>query len=146
MRTRLARSAGPIAVAVLAAMLSSCGDGRVKVYPVHGKVVDEKGKPAAGATVMFHPVTPPGHNVEAAAGTADEAGEYRLTTYNAGDGAPAGEYVVTVTWPEPRKSPFGPPPKDLLCGKYADRQASKLRYTVEPKPDNEIPAITVSIK
>ena len=90
MRTRLARSAGACAVAVLAVVLSSCGDGRVKVYPVQGKVVDEKGKPAAGAMVMFHPVNPPGGNVEAVVGTADTEGVYRLTTYTAGDGAPTG--------------------------------------------------------
>src|SRR5262249_2552105 len=107
---RLARSALFCAVAATALAISSCGGGRVKVYPVHGKVVDEKGKPAVGAIVMFHPVAPPGKNVEAVSGTVDESGEYRLTTYTNGDGAPAGEYVVTITWPEPRKSPFGPLP------------------------------------
>jgi hypothetical protein len=145
MRTRLLRSAGACAVAVVAVVLSSCGDGRVKVYPAHGKVVDEKGKPAAGALVMFHPVSPPGGNVEAVVCTADADGVYRLTTYTAGDGAPAGQYVVTVCWYEPKKSPFGPPPKDLLCGKYASREGSQLKFAVEPTADNEMPTITVRI-
>ena len=145
MRTRLFRSVGACAVAAVAVVLSSCGDGRVTVYPVQGQVVDEKGKPAAGALVMFHPVSPPGGNVEAVAGTADANGVYRLTTYTAGDGAPAGQYVVTVCWYEPKKSPFGPPPKDLLCGKYASREASPFKFAVEAKSDNEMPIIKVSI-
>src|SRR5262245_967099 len=145
MRTRLVRSVGACAVAAAAVVLSSCGDGKVKVYPVRGQVVDEKGKPAAGAQVFFHPVSPPGGNVEAAVGTADADGVYRLTTYAAGDGAPAGSYVVTVCWYEPRKSPFGPPPKDLLCGLYANREASQFKFTVEPKPGNEMPLIKVRV-
>ena len=143
--TRLARAAGTCAVALVAAALASCGDGRVAVYPAHGKVLDEKGKPAAGAVVTFHPVAPPGGGVEAVSGTVGADGTYRLTTYETGDGAPAGEYVVTVCWYKPKKTPFDPPPPDLLCGKYADRQASKFRFKVEPKPDNELPAITVTV-
>jgi hypothetical protein len=132
-------------VATLAVLASSCGDGQVKVYPVHGKVVDEKGKPAAGAQVFFHPVSPPGGNVEAVVGTTDDSGVYRLTTYTAGDGAPAGQYVVTVCWYEPKKSPFGPPPKDILCGKYASRETSPFKFAVEPTAGNEMPLITVRI-
>jgi hypothetical protein len=94
---------------------------------------------------MFHPVSPPGGNVEAAVGTADANGTYHLTTYTTGDGAPAGQYVVTVCWYEPKKSPFGPPPKDILCGQYASREASQFKFTVEPKADNEMPLIKVRI-
>jgi hypothetical protein len=136
---------GICAAAALAVLASSCGDGTVRVYPVQGKVVDEKGKPAAGAQVFFHPSSPPGGNVEAVVGTTDANGIYRLTTYTAGDGAPAGQYVVTVCWYEPKKSPFGPPPKDILCGKYASREGSHFKFTVEPKADNEMPLITVRI-
>jgi hypothetical protein len=145
MRTRLVRSAGACAVAAAALALASCGDGRVKVHPVRGTVLDASGKPAAGAMVTFHPVAPPGGGVEAVCGVCDDTGSYRLTTYDAGDGAPAGEYVVTVTWFQPKRTPFDPPPTDLLCGKYADRQTSPFRFTVEPKPDNEMPVITVII-
>ena len=87
-----------LAVAILAVLLSSCArNTRKPVYPVHGQVL-VNGKPAAGATVFFFPVESDPDAI-APYGVLDADGSFSLTTYLTFDGAPAGEYVVTIRWP-----------------------------------------------
>jgi hypothetical protein len=54
--------------------------------------VTYKGKPVAGATVVFLCPGAP----RLAVGKTDERGEYKLTTYEPNDGAMIGNHVVTV--------------------------------------------------
>ena len=65
--------------------------GRPVVVPVRGQVMYE-GKPLAGATLAFLCPGAP----RLAVGTTDEAGNYRLTTFEPNDGAIIGSHVVTV--------------------------------------------------
>jgi hypothetical protein len=74
-------------------------------------------------------------------GRVAEDGEFRLTTYREEDGAPSGEYAVTILWPGEKKTPFGPASPDQLKGTYADPKSPKLRFTVGPTVDNEVPTI-----
>src|SRR5947209_4912719 len=75
----------------------SCGGQQVKLYPVRGSVLFN-GKPAPGATVVFHRVG--GADAKTAdqallpMGTVQDDGSFRLVTHPLGDGAPAGEYQV----------------------------------------------------
>src|SRR5438270_6044767 len=69
--------------------------GREPVFPVQGQVLFQ-GKPATGAQVVFQRVGTGGNAPVRASGQVDTAGKFVLTTYAAGDGAPAGEYEVTV--------------------------------------------------
>ena len=104
-------------------------------------MLDAAGKPAGGALLIFHPQ---GDGADARAkpvGRVDERGDFTVTTYTAGDGAPPGAYVITVQWPAPRKTPFGPEGKDRLQGRYGDPRTAALRFTVEERDDNEIPVI-----
>ena len=119
-----------------------CGadDGRIKVYPAQGKVL-VKGQPALGARVVFYPTTSDvdGKKLPTPAGDTDASGKYVLTSYKPEDGAPAGDYKVTVVWLEP------PPAnaqgifdqKDRLQGRYSDPQTSPLKATV-PEGGGEI--------
>lgn len=125
------------AAAALALLACSCG-GREPVYPVRGKVLDAGGRPAVGALVVFHPVAA---GAARAVARADADGNFALTTYAEGDGAPAGEYVVTIEWPAARKSPFEPEGPDRLQGRLRDSKTSKIRFRVEKNSDNEVPAI-----
>ena len=107
--------------------------GRQPVYPVSGAVF-VKNEPAAGAIIFFHSATDPTnpHGLHPVA-KADDDGTFRLTSYLKNDGAPAGEYVVTITWPAPRPagaSDEGMTPRDRLNGAYATPAVSKLRATV----------------
>jgi hypothetical protein len=78
----------------------ACG-GRNSVYPVSGKVLFD-GKPAEGAVVQFHPKNKSG-KVVVPVGRVGADGTFRLTSYKQDDGAPAGEYTVTVFWGVPSR-------------------------------------------
>jgi hypothetical protein len=61
--------------------------------PVTGKVT-KGGQPVEGAVVSFVPQAPEGN---AASGTTDTTGTYKLTTFEHGDGALPGSYKVSIT-------------------------------------------------
>jgi hypothetical protein len=85
--------------------------------------------------VVFNPVpADPSPTAIKPTGEVREDGTFSLTTYKADDGAPAGEYVVTVIWLE---KPSGPRlgenrglAKDRLEGRYSDPANPKLKATV----------------
>jgi hypothetical protein len=128
--------------AALAVLALGCG-GRRSVYPVTGQVLAGKDKkPAVGAMVVFHPVESDGGPMYKPNGYVDEQGRYSLTTYDTGDGAPAGEYIVTVEWAPARKSAFEEDKADYLKGAYSDPKKSKLpNFTVQSGAKNEVPVI-----
>jgi hypothetical protein len=131
-------------LALLIVVASGCSksDGRVKVYPVSGKV-SVRGTPAEGARVVFYPVSDelkkPGMPIPY--GITDSAGDFKLRSYDIGDGAPEGEYKIGIIWldspPEKaEENPLGA--KDRLSGQYSNPQSSKLTAKVE-KGGGEIP-------
>jgi hypothetical protein len=86
-----------IVLAIVAAtMLPSCSPRKQSVYHVRGKVLDASGAPLAGAVVTFHPVNGKKGALVFPQGVAGKDGSYELSTYNLNDGAPAGQYKVTV--------------------------------------------------
>jgi hypothetical protein len=115
------------------ALSAGCSDGdptRVPVHPVLG-AIQFRGQPTNGAFVTLHPTN--GASVDApyprASVTAD--GSFTLTTYDGNDGAPAGDYVLTVQWYRPVKQGgdwVGGP--NVLPKKYASPQTSEVRITV----------------
>jgi len=112
-------------VLVVVALLCGCSGSnrdRVPVHPVTGKVLVD-GQPPEGATVVFHPVSSTEEMAHKPAARVQADGTFQVTTYEAHDGAPAGEYVVTVTW-------SAPPTPDRLGGKYSDPETSQLQVTV----------------
>jgi len=123
-------------LAVCAAALTSCSSSE-DLQSVSGKVV-VKGTPAAGAVVALHPDGAATVNTVTSTGTADEQGQFTLST---GDkkGAKPGKYVVTVVWPDPAKKSTEKQrlqgkeveAPDLLGGRYADRNKSPLRAEVK---------------
>ena len=99
---------------------------RPPVYPVRGELL-VNGKPAVGAVVSFHPVgnlTPDAVKPQA---TVETDGTFRPNTYDLRDGAPAGEYALTVYWPG-GKGPIGP---DRLKGRYGNPARPVLKVTVK---------------
>src|SRR5262249_43338233 len=82
------------------ALASGCGTrGRV-LYRVRG-VVRISGERAKDVNVMFPPVAPPpgGATPLSPAAVTGEDGSFRLMSFKPGDGAPAGDYQVTVIYP-----------------------------------------------
>lgn len=113
--------------------LSSCTpqDGRVPVFPVRG-ILLVGGEPAEGAIIAFHPTSSSEAKTTNPNGRVQADGTFELTTYESGDGAPAGEYVATIFWPEPPQSPIDHPAMgpDRLKNRYADPSTSSIRVSV----------------
>ena len=112
---------------------AGCGGPAAPVYPVAGTLL-VGGRPAGNARLAFHPLAP---DTARPVGVTAADGTFQLTTHAAGDGAPAGEYVVTLVWPDPAvvvdecDCP-DPATHDHLSGAYADPATSPLRAAVRP--------------
>jgi hypothetical protein len=91
LRRRLAGGLLP----VLAIACAGCSKSGPTLYHVRGQILFE-GRPARGATVVFHPVDNSGPNTIKPRAFVTRDGTFEVFTYAAGDGAPAGEYAVTV--------------------------------------------------
>ena len=133
-----------------ALLLSSCGSGQLSIHEVRGQVVYQ-GQPVPLAFVVFHPVDGSEQLQKLRPrGQTDKDGNFDLTTYALGDGAPAGDYKVTVAWhgPDPGTDPndvnieeLGDKP-DRLQGKYANPDQSPFQVTIS-KGVNTIPPFQV---
>ncbi|NBV46767.1 MAG: hypothetical protein EBR86_14295 [Planctomycetia bacterium] len=133
-----------LALALLAATPGcSGGPKRPATIKVSGKVT-MGGTPVPRATVSFQPT---GTGGRAAVGVTDDAGQYSLTTFTAGDGAIAGDYGVAIVKmeeggaagagtantdqyipPEGMKEP--PPAKSLIPTRFNNPRESGLRASV----------------
>jgi hypothetical protein len=119
--------------------LAGCGSSSKTepVFPVTGSV-RVSGQPAAQAMVVFHRDSASEGAPRSFAKT-DAEGKFALTTFAAQDGAPAGSYRITVTWP-PTEDEEKPGLKDKLQGRYSNPQTSSLNYTVKPEA-NQVPPL-----
>lgn len=118
---------------------SDRGD-RVETHPVKAAITFQ-GKPIPGAFVVFHPKTPQGGNVPNPRGMVSKDGHFSVTTFDGGDGAPAGDYVLTVQWYKPIKSGgdivSGP---NVIPRKYTDPKTSDVVIQVAAG-ENNLPTI-----
>lgn len=109
-----------------------CGSGdtsRVPVHPVLG-AIQFRGQPIVGAFVALHPKNATAE-VPSPRATVGSDGSFTLSTYDGNDGAPEGEYVLTVQWYKPIKQGnevVGGP--NVLPKKYSSPQTSDLKITV----------------
>jgi hypothetical protein len=98
---RLSLSAAAGAALILLLLVSGCSQAepeKLPVFPVTGQVIYE-GRPAAGAWVVLHPADPQRAWPQPRAKT-DSQGNFTLSTYDPQDGAPAGDYLVTLELPQ----------------------------------------------
>lgn len=138
------RSLGRVVGGILALLMVSSGlschhqsvPGR-PVYPVHGQVLLD-GKAVPNALVVFHPVEKWGAEENRPRAQTDSEGRFTVSTYGTHDGAPAGEYKVTISElreageqtddGSPAKRSPNPPP--VL---YANPETSGLRVTISER-------------
>jgi hypothetical protein len=110
------------------------GPKNPKCYPVSGRVLVD-GKPAVRAVVSFHPTAPQEDGKISVGQTmTDDDGKFRMTTFSAGDGAPKGDYIVTIVASWVVKEGHDVPVPDLLKGEYATKEKSTLKATVGEVP------------
>jgi hypothetical protein len=104
---------------------------RRPVSPVHGKLHFE-GAPTPNAVVTFYLINPDTKRfIRAGDAMAEADGTFTLSTYTANDGAPAGEYAVTVVWWNPLVDAEGKPGPNLLPERYARPETTPLKATVK---------------
>jgi hypothetical protein len=138
------RSFVAMALVLVTLMLPACGKGRKTVYPVRGRILVD-GKPAPDAVVKFHPTFEDPDRVMPF-GQAGAEGNFVISSYVNGDGAPVGEYILTFEWRERSgllKDNFEGP--DRLKGRYYDPKKSTFRVTVDKKPQ-ELPPFELTSK
>lgn len=127
-------------VCLLSSMMLGCEHddfAEVPVHPVTG-TLKVKGEPAYGAYIVFHPTDDVGMTKgnKPFARVKDD-GTFIITTYLSDDGAPVGDFNVSVIWPENPES-RGPSP-DRLKGRYAKPEESGFQAHIESSTE-ELPA------
>ncbi len=141
----------------VAVLCSGCGSktgaDRVKTFAVKGKVT-YSGGPLVGANIAFAPR----EGQPIAMGRTNDLGEYTLTTYESGDGAAAGRYMVVVKKVDAEKASAEASAQhgtdvtkdyggghsqaavktggSLIPGKYGDSNETPLTATVEAGKEN----------
>lgn len=118
---------------ILPMIAIGCSEPEPAVYEAHGTLT-VNGVPVSNASLAFHRAD--GDSAAACpVGITDDDGAFALTTFRANDGAPPGEYVVTLLWHDASKPVdececIDPTQHDLLRGCYADAKTSELRATI----------------
>jgi hypothetical protein len=128
-------------VAVLALALGGCSGskvGRPPTYPVRGRLFVGD-RPAAGARVQLTAAGDPKLIGLCPHATVEPDGSFRLTTFKTGDGAPAGTYALTLTWPLP-PAPGQEEGPDRFRGRYADPRRPVRQVQAAPG-DNDLGAV-----
>ena len=116
-------------VAAGALLLAGCSGSNSlrKTYPVAGTINIDGAPAEPGVLVLLHPqFTEQDKYPIHPRGATTEAGAFKITTYNADDGAPEGEYVATVEWPQR----VGMSPHytgDLFGGVFSNADANKAK-------------------
>jgi hypothetical protein len=123
-------------------MLAPVGCGNSSpMNPTRGEVFFN-GQPAAGASIVLHPLTPstePGTKRYFPSATVGPDGSFQLSTDRVNDGAPTGDYAVTIVWQE--EEIVGGEKRDgsdKLGWHYWHPSYSNLRATIKPG-NNELP-------
>jgi hypothetical protein len=148
----------PTALLVVLAAFAASGckqqSARLPVFPASG-AVHADGRAAAGVRVVLYPAAETAPRVGALRpqGVTDAAGRFVLSTYVRDDGAPAGDWIVTCTWPDQRLNPQlrqqieanGDSVPDRFRGRYAAPDRSRWQARIAAGT-NEIPLINLPLR
>jgi len=118
-----------IACGLLALGVSACSKSNAKkTFPVTGTVMNGV-QPVGGAFVVFHPLGDASPEAVKSRATTKPDGTFTLSTYGTDDGAPEGQYTVTVEqWLAGAKS--DDPPSNRLNAKFSKPETSGFAATV----------------
>jgi tetratricopeptide (TPR) repeat protein len=114
--------------------------GRLRVYPARGKAT-YAGQPMQNATIFLHPINVKDRLHPRPQATVDAEGNFVLTSYTKDDGAPVGEYKVTVQWFDTSNQTGMP--VNVLPTKYAKPETSDITMRIDKAKENLLPPITL---
>lgn len=136
----------PCAWAVLAVIAGCSGETGPQCFPVRGEVRLDK-QPLAEAMIVFHPLDSDEPEMQKPLAYSDHEGNFEVTTNQPQDGAPPGEYAITVELRELKQDGdvMIRDGRNLLPERYRDPAKSGLRFVVEAEP-NEVPVIDLESK
>jgi hypothetical protein len=128
-------------------LCAGCGASPgVPCHPVRGQL-KQGGKPLAEALVVFHPLETSPTPFPKPQATADAEGRFELATFESRDGAPAGNYAITVELRAPRQLGEeivrdGP---NILPARYSQPEKSGLTAQVV-EGENELATIVIEAR
>jgi hypothetical protein len=135
-----------VAASLLCGLATGCSSSKqTPVYPVRGQVL-LNGKPLPKAIVTFHHQNA-APDAPAPSAQTDDEGRYTLTSFQTGDGAPEGDYAVSLVCfrtKELRKGAEEDTARNIVPVRYANAATSKLTAKVTAGP-NELPPLQVKI-
>lgn len=139
---------------LLALVVAGCGESEAqrlkRIVPdavgttkVSGKVLVD-GKPVKDLWVTFHP-TDPSVKWRPRAQT-DANGNFAMTTYNAGDGAPKGDWNITIEWLTyiKRASDWGGP--DKLKNQYNNPNDTPFKVSIKDDKSIQLPTFELKLE
>jgi tetratricopeptide (TPR) repeat protein len=116
---------------------------QVRVYPAHGQAFLD-GKPIPNASIRLDPVWTKNPAFPRPRAIVDQDGSFVLETYGEEDGAPVGEYKVSVQLlvktGKKDESEGGELPRNILPAKYGNFETSGLRLQIQ-EGANALPAL-----
>ncbi len=142
---------GPCWLLLLAGSMIGVGCGEAErpeltVFPVSGSIRID-GKPPVGAEIRCrpsHPLKDPAHRSIEPFAFVERDGTFKIGTYLGDDGAPPGEYSLTIVWPvitvEGGEEVRG---ADRLKGRFARPDQPIAKITVRPDEETSIPEIVL---
>ena len=107
--------------------ITGCSDSNVRddMVKIKGVVLVDH-EPAEGVVLHLHPKS---GSAAISSGITDADGAFQISTYSLGDGAPVGDYAITMVWSKfdvMTRTQVG----DHLQGKYASQDKTKIEWTI----------------
>jgi len=121
------------------AALVGCGQdrnpSRKPTFPVTGIILVDGDVPDSPLRIECAPVSEMDPDLFSVSfGLSNPDGSFRISTYESGDGAPDGEYVLTFAWTDTSPLLGETTRPDKLKGRYADPGKSDIAFQVEGQP------------
>lgn len=135
----------PLCLIVSCLLLIGCrGDTRIPTFSVKGKITYRK-QPVGEAMLVLHPAVPLPVETPQPVAYSNVQGDFEFTTFKTGDGAPQGEYTITVELREQRQigEELVRDGRNLLPPQYSSAQKSPLRCTISAGK-NELPELELA--
>lgn len=108
---------------------------RMETHPVAGSLF-VAGKPAASAVVSLQALDDPQLRSLAPHAVVGADGAFQLTTFASGDGAPAGKYALSITWPSAPLPGYDTEGPDRFRGYYSNPQKPFKQVEIEARSND----------